>query len=95
VLGYYAMSPAGWVALAKLTADVMTGRWQENPNVDVRAARRITIAPRGRRKWLRASVDGELVTFEGPVDIRIRPGALNLLVPPDGLTAISKPARRQ
>jgi hypothetical protein len=42
----------------------------------------VTVERRGGRSaQITASVDGELETFEGPIELAIRPASLEVLVP--------------
>lgn len=69
-------------ALARLRAgaDLVAGHWRENEGICSYAGHRLQIAARRRRVWV--ATDGELRRESVPLDYRLLPGALNVLVPP-------------
>lgn len=81
VLGVYALTSMRWADIAQATADAALGNWNANPQIRILAAREVAIERARSSRPLRATVDGELRLFEGRVDIRIEPGALNVLLP--------------
>lgn len=71
----------GGLALLKAGADMVTDNWRDNPGIISLAGRAITVRRRNRsRSWV--STDGELDREEMPLDYRIKPAALRLLMPP-------------
>lgn len=85
VLGVYAIRSRGSAHVARLAAAIQTGSWQELPFVSETTATALKLTRRGT---IRAAIDGELVKMRSPVDIRIDPGALEVLAPevPPGVT---------
>ena len=85
VLGVYAIRSRGSAHVARLAAAIQTGSWQELPFVSETTATALRLTRRGT---IRAAIDGELVKMRSPVDIRIDPGALEVLAPevPPGVT---------
>lgn len=55
------------------------GLWKGDPNFETQELKRVTIHSNNRR--LKLSNDGELLTLETPLDYRIRPKALTVLMP--------------
>ena len=55
------------------------GLWKGDPDLEARELERVTIHSKNRR--LRVANDGELLTLETPLQYRIRPKALTVLVP--------------
>jgi diacylglycerol kinase family enzyme len=83
ILGIYLCTSRRWPDLLKLTADVMLGNWWNNTCVEIMTGRSVRIEVLGRRrKSIPASVDGELVRFTGPIEAKIVPRALEVLMPP-------------
>jgi len=80
-LEIHAMRSPGLLQWIRVAAKAMVGTWRDDANVETRfadEARFIT-----SRKKLRVMNDGEVVLIAPPVTYRIKPGALNVLVPPD------------
>jgi diacylglycerol kinase family enzyme len=55
------------------------GLWRGDPDLEARELEKVTIHSKNRR--LRVANDGELLTLESPLQYRIRPKALTVLVP--------------
>lgn len=70
--------------LFRFAADMLLGRWQSAPEIDVRETRqaRLEIAPVSRA--LECTIDGELIDLEKVTEFEIHPGALTVLVAPPG-----------
>ncbi|NMG38294.1 diacylglycerol kinase family lipid kinase [Chelativorans sp. ZYF759] len=68
--------------LFRFAADMLLGRWQSAPEIDVRETRqaRLEIAPVSRA--LECTIDGELIDLETVTEFEIHPGALTVLVAP-------------
>jgi diacylglycerol kinase family enzyme len=62
-------------------ADVLTGRWRDNPAIETLAVRSLSIRSR-RRPRLWVATDGEMFRETTPLRYAIRPKALSVLVPP-------------
>jgi len=82
VLGVYALTSLRWQDIAQATADAALGNWHVNPQIKILTATNVTIERAGSPRPVTASVDGELKDFSGAIEIGIRRGALNVLMPP-------------
>lgn len=80
-LGIYICSARDWTALTKASADAMLGRFKENPDIEFKSATAIKLSSKKKRGSIRASIDGELLQFSLPAEIKILPGSLKALVP--------------
>lgn len=80
MLGFYMSCHPGRLGLLKLVGELMTGRWEGDPQVDRRVTPELTIRVRGD-KPVEIMNDGEFLTLESPLYYRTRPGALRMLVP--------------
>jgi diacylglycerol kinase family enzyme len=70
----------GALARLKAGADLLTGKWRENPGIHSYTATSLRITAARRRTYV--STDGELMREHTPLDYGIMPKALQLLVPP-------------
>jgi diacylglycerol kinase family enzyme len=86
-LEVHILEDAGALARLKAGADLLTGAWRENPDIQSFRARRIAIGGARRRAWV--ATDGELVRERTPLVYELRPRELTVLVPGDA----PKPAR--
>ena len=75
---YVSQHPSGW-AMARSVVRAMLGRFKSDPHIVHFEAHEIGIS--GRRSRIRLANDGEIETFEMPLQYRIRPAALKVLVP--------------
>jgi len=66
-------------ALLRAAADLATGNWRRGDAVEQFAAREATI--RMRRPRVHVSLDGEIVAFNPPLVVKMRPRALTVLKP--------------
>lgn len=81
ILGIYICTSHRPADVAHVTIEALLGSWHARDRVKTLTARSMTVERRSRRRRrIVATVDGELVTFEGAIDIRIRPGCLTVLV---------------
>lgn len=71
--------------MAKLVVGLVLGTWQRDDELEVFRVREFTVTSRRRR--LKIANDGELEQMAPPLSYRIRPKALNILVP-----AVAEPA---
>ncbi|MEQ8399507.1 MAG: diacylglycerol kinase family protein [Roseitalea porphyridii] len=78
LLGVYILTSERSADVAALAAALQTGTWQDLAFVRSETARRVRLR---RARPMRAAIDGELVTMEGPIDIRTDPGGLTVLAP--------------
>lgn len=81
LLGIYYARPATAGANARMLADLTLGVWRNNPDIHELSGREVRLSLRGRKKRLKAVLDGELVEYNGPVEIKMHPGALPLIRP--------------
>jgi diacylglycerol kinase family enzyme len=78
-LWLYAVHDTGRWGLAKFALRAVLGRLREQQDFDRICAKQIFIASRHKR--LRVATDGEVELMHTPLRYRIRPGALQVLVP--------------
>lgn len=74
----------GRLVLLKFAFQVLFARVQPGADLTVLMAREAFIESRSRRKRLKLAMDGEVIAMPLPLRVRIRPGALRVLVPPPG-----------
>ncbi len=77
-LEWAALDPAGALEAARLSVRALSGGWRDDP------AAATTFSPEGRirgRRIVPAILDGEPTTFEGPVQVRLKPAAVRVLRP--------------
>jgi diacylglycerol kinase family enzyme len=85
VLGIYICTSNHPTDLAQVTIEALLGSWHARDRVKTLTARSMTVERRSRRRRrIVATVDGELVTFEGAIEMAIRPGCLTVLAPEPG-----------
>lgn len=78
-LGVYVATSRRLHHLAQLTAQIILGDVADNPLLERWQARDVTIAPAADR--VRASVDGEIVWLDTPLQFTVHPGGLTVLKP--------------
>jgi len=88
-LGLYVAKDFGAWWVLRFALRVLLRRWRDHPELSATTAPEITIVS-GRRR-LRVMNDGEAFLLATPLTYRIRPGALQVLVP-RGATAETAPA---
>lgn len=76
-LAAYITRPLGAVALSKLALRAFFRGLHGAPELEVVCARELRVGL--RRPRVRVALDGELVTLEGPLTFRMRPGALRVV----------------
>lgn len=85
LLGFYALQPMSTLAYLRLALDLLRGRWRDNLNVREEHAQHVQIEKRrrfgGKSNKIVAALDGEIKLLPSPVEIRIAPLALKVLVP--------------
>ena len=85
LLGFYAVQPISTLSFLRLALDLLRGRWRENLHVREEQGRRMQIEKRhrfgGKSRKIVATLDGEIMLLSSPVEIRIEPLALEVLVP--------------
>jgi diacylglycerol kinase family enzyme len=84
-LGLYVLRDASPRHLFKIARAYLANRLADLDMLDATVANRLTITPRNRfgrrRKRITASLDGEVLRFDTPLEISIKPQSLNVLVP--------------
>ena len=81
VLGIYVVKPLSPWVLLKLFFGVMRGRWKSAPEVIEREAKEVSISFPRRKKDAMAVIDGELIKLDNTVNLKIHPGALQIVMP--------------
>jgi len=81
MLGVYIVKPLPPIALARLCFDVLMGNWKASPQVSEREVREVTLVFPRKKSSALALIDGELTKLAERVELRIHPGALQVLVP--------------
>ena len=81
VLGVYITVARRRTDLLKLMLNLLRGRWRMNAQVENYSAKRVRLEIRPLRQKVDVALDGELIDFEPEVEIEIRPGGLNVLLP--------------
>jgi diacylglycerol kinase family enzyme len=85
ILGIYICTSLRPADVAQVTVEALLGQWYAGDRVQTLTAKSMTVERRSRRRRrIVATVDGELVTFEGAVEMKIRPGCLTVLAPAAG-----------
>lgn len=79
-LSLYVCHRTGRLGLLRLAINALFGRLREAHDFDVLSATDITIETRGKR--LRVATDGEVTVLQTPLQYRIRPASLSVIVPP-------------
>ncbi|WP_370320432.1 diacylglycerol kinase family protein [Oricola sp.] len=77
-LGVYIAHTSTSAELAAIAARIPAGSWSSLPQMEVFTATQLKLARRGR---LKAAIDGEMVRMDSPVEVRIAPGVLTVIVP--------------
>jgi diacylglycerol kinase family enzyme len=90
VLGIYVIKPLSYRALLGLGWGMLRGKWKSLPQIIDKEAREATIRFPSKKADAVAVIDGELIRLSDRVDLRVHPGALQVLVPRE--TVLPKPA---
>lgn len=83
VLGVYRAGLLSPSAAVKLATDLLIGSWSSNPDFRATTAREVLIEFPRKKRNVSAVIDGELVSLESAVEIKIHRGELKVLVPQD------------
>lgn len=81
VLGVYVTRARRRRDLALFALGALFGRWRRNAHVDVHQAREVTLRLVAHHRRFGCAMDGELAELGTETLLRIRPGALKVLVP--------------
>jgi diacylglycerol kinase family enzyme len=89
VLGVYILKPLPALALARLCFDVIMGRWKGSPEVSEKEVTEITLVFPRKKSSALALIDGELTDLDERVELRIHPGALQIVAPLEQREAVA------
>ena len=78
-LTLYLLKRLSTADLVRLTAEMLLGNWHQDNALQIESLKAVTV--RTKKTHLKAMVDGEVKTLEGPFVFRIRPLALTILTP--------------
>jgi len=81
VLGVYVFKPMPPVELARLAFSLLVGTWKEHPLVSERQVEQVTLSFPHRKASAKAVIDGELIDLDKRVELKVHPGALQVIVP--------------
>lgn len=82
ILGIYICTSHRPADVLHVTLEALLGHWHARERVKTLTSTKLTVERRSRRRRrIVATVDGELVTFEGAIEMKIRPGCLAVLAP--------------
>ncbi|MDO8360665.1 MAG: diacylglycerol kinase family lipid kinase [Devosia sp.] len=81
LLGIYVVKPLSPWVLAKLSWAVVRGTWKNMPEVIDKEAKEVSISFPRKTSSAVAVIDGELISLDQRVDLKIHPGALKVIVP--------------
>lgn len=88
VLGIYLLKPLTMGTALDLAFGMLRGKFRSLPEVVDREAKEATIRFPHKKDGALAVMDGELMTLPDRIDLKIRPGALKVIVPrPEPTTA--------
>jgi diacylglycerol kinase family enzyme len=79
-LSLYVTHRTGRAGLALLALRALSGRLREAKDFDFLCAREIVVETR-RPKRIRVATDGEVTIMQTPLQYRVRPAALHVIVP--------------
>ena len=80
-LGVYIVKPLPPLQLARFCLDVIMGRWKGSPQVSEKEVRELTLVFPRKKSSAQALIDGELTELSSRVELRIHPGALQVVAP--------------
>jgi len=90
-LGVYIAAPMSTSALLRLAMDVFLGNWRSSPQVSEAEVEAVTLQFPKRKRGAKAVIDGELITLERVVKLRVHPGGLKVILPrPETVVAIGE-----
>ena len=88
LLSVYIVRSKGRMALLRLAVRALCGRLRQAKDFEAMLTAEITIETRHARK--RVATDGEVSMMDAPLHYRIRPGALQVIVPKPTATAVEE-----
>ena len=89
-LALYVANTRDWRELLAMSAEASLGKWASNSKLDFHAGQKIIIT--GERPRMPVSVDGELVSLQMPLEVKIRAQALKVILPVPDAEPRSAPA---
>lgn len=81
VLGVYVVKPMPPAEAAQLAFSLLFGTWKHHPLVSERQVEQVTLSFPHRKKSAKAVIDGELIALDKRVELKVHPGALQVIVP--------------
>lgn len=81
VLGVYICTDRNLNRVAKLTFDIFTGKWRNNPSLVVKTAKHVQLAHKGKPRSNRAVRDGEMELLDDLSEVELHPLGLSVMVP--------------
>lgn len=81
ILGVYVATAMSSAALLRLALDVALGSWRDSPMVSEKEVGEVTLHFPRRKKGAQAVIDGELITLDRSVTLRVHPGGLKVVLP--------------
>ena len=87
MLTIYTLTSLTIVDFVRLSAGMLLGNWKEAQALSIETSRAVTI--RSHKKLVKVMFDGEVETLHTPLNFKIRPGALSVLVPPDAAEEVA------
>lgn len=81
VLGMHLVRRTGPVAVARMLARMLLGRWRGDPDITTASVREIVV--HSPRPVLRVLNDGEIRLMPSPLNYRVRRKALRVIMPPE------------
>lgn len=82
LLGIYTVTPKGLKEKIRLFISMKKGAWKDDPAVSEESARRIVLNTNRRKELI--SLDGEPQEMKMPLEFRVHPRALDVIVPAGG-----------
>lgn len=74
----------------RLAVEMLWGAWRDDEVIEFEKVQRLTVA--GKKNRVLATMDGEVLTLELPLDFAVRPKVLQVLAPPEAEPATETPA---
>ena len=81
ILGIYIIAPLTPWIVTKLCFGVLRGKWKALPEIVDREAREVTLRFPNKKAGAMAVIDGELMKLADKVELKIHPGALQVVMP--------------
>jgi diacylglycerol kinase family enzyme len=81
VLGVYSSRALEPGTVFRMAMHAAVGKLQQDPDMNVEAARKVTLSFPNARRRSKAAIDGEIIPLEPEIECVCHPGALRALVP--------------